>query len=111
MGAYQSRFGTAGQDLPRYNFSSFHTFPTDQEKSISVGDHALRLVRERQQVHPLFHGPDINWDAIEETMKYGISDQMRLNPEEYAIMMSQGKFFRTKEAQEKVRNLFIFCLI
>lgn len=103
LGAFQCRFGTAGQDLPRYNFSSFSSAPYDTPSSISVGDHSLRLVRERQLVNPIFHGPEINWDAVEQVMKYGIVDQMRLNPENYAVMLSQGKYFRSPEAQKKVR--------
>lgn len=69
-----------------------------------VGDNAVRVVRENRQIHSIFHGPDINWDALEEVMKFGIKNQMRLNPEEYALMISQGKHFKSSESQAKVRQ-------
>jgi actin-related protein len=70
-----------------------------------VGDNAVRVVRENRQIHSIFHGPDINWDALEEVMKFGIKNQMRLNPEEYALMISQGKHFKSSESQAKMMEI------
>ncbi len=55
---------------------------------ISLGDNAFRCIREGFDAEQLQRG---NWDHLEDLIDFGLSASMRIDPQNFAAMFSQGK--------------------
>lgn len=80
-----------------------HSF--DDVDCYSAGDHALRCLQEGNQVVPFFEDGSVDSLRLESLVKYGVEHQMRLNTPDYALMLSKGKYFKSKESQMKVLSI------
>ena len=110
LGTSCCRFGASGQNAPSHVFRSdiCEVTQTDGMKKTLFGDEVFRRIRtEPFEVRSLLETDSTQkWDDLEKLLNYGFQDRMRINPKEYAFLVSQGKHFNDFASQEKVSGMF-----
>ena len=115
LGSYKMRFGTAGQDLPRHVFRADCGYLDgkcngNDRKSV-ISDVGLRCISENVEISNPFHVQDnnnteINWDILEDILKYGLVDCMRIDPLEYPIFLAESYFKSNKNKEKMIELMF-----
>lgn len=85
-----------GEDTPRVIFPSFVGRPQQREvmfgtgqKGVYVGSEAKFRRDEISHKYPIDRGVVTNWDDMETIWSYTFSNELRVSPEEYPVLMTE----------------------
>ena len=94
-----SKNGYAGEDQPRSVFPTIIGYPkyksimTDVEHYVReyyIGEEALGLRGVLKLVYPVEHGVINDWEAMEKIWHYTFYNDMRVNPNEHPVLMTEA---------------------
>ena len=110
IGSVSSKFGTAGEDLPRHVFRSDIGLIDNHEGSSVpkkvVGDVSLRYVRDNVEIENVVTSDGtINYDHYEVLLRHGLEDCMRVDPTEYPLFLSNSNHADFLKSSEKMMEL------
>jgi len=96
-GSGMCKAGFAGDDAPRSVFPSIVGRPKNPEIMIGM-DYADSFVGDEAQVkrgvltlkYPIEHGIVTNWEDMEKIWHYAFYNDLRVNPEEHAVMLTEA---------------------
>lgn len=110
-GSGMCKAGFAGDDTPKIVFPSIVGRPhyplamTDMElRDGYVGEEAQNKRGILTLRYPIEHGIVINWDDMEKIWDYTFDSELRVSPEEHAIMMTDAPL-NPKENREKMTQI------
>lgn len=105
IGSCLSKFGTAGQDLPRHIFKSAIGISDNSQKNL-VGDICLRHVASNIEIITPFKESRQNlYSHIESLMSYGLIHSMNIDLKEYPLMFAEGAIGETTAEKCKILDL------
>ncbi|KAK7084779.1 hypothetical protein SK128_001977 [Halocaridina rubra] len=94
-GSTTSKVGFAGEDEPRVVFSNIvgrlhqGLLSSSTNKDYYVGDQALQQPNILKVQHPIERGFVCDWEAMETLWKYTFYDELRVCPQEHAILLTE----------------------
>jgi actin-related protein len=96
-GSGMCKAGFAGDDAPRSVFPSIVGRPKNQEIMVGM-DYQDAFVGDEAQVrrgvltlrYPIEHGIVTNWEDMEKIWHYAFYTDLRVNPEEHAVMLTEA---------------------
>merc|ERR1712125_187076 len=103
--------GVAGDDAPRSVFPSVVAYPKYEETMVGMG-HKESLVGDEAQGmrgvmklhHPIDHGIVNNWDDMEKIWQHTFTSELRVNPEEHPVMLTEAPL-NPKANREKMTQI------
>lgn len=103
IGHANCRFGQAGQDAPRLVFRTDMGRLSEQGADrFIVGDSALRVLRENLDIVSPFNEGDIEWNAMESLLRYGLdSCLLHVDQRDYPLLLAENQF-QTNSQKEKL---------
>lgn len=134
LGSYRCRFGAAGQDSPRHIFrtdvgirngNEMETDNNQINNSYIIGDSNLRVLKSTINIdHPYKivdnndndsnstnsdisnKNYDINMNEIEALLQHGLTNCMRIDTQEYPLLLAEGPFTSRKQKEELIEIVF-----
>jgi len=96
-GSGNIKAGVAGDDAPRSVFPSVVAYPKYEETMVGMG-HKESLVGDEAQGmrgvmklnYPIDHGIVTNWDDMEKIWSHTFTSELRVNPEEHPVMLTEA---------------------
>jgi len=96
-GSGNIKAGLAGEDQPKSVFPSVVAYPKYEEAMVGMG-HKESLVGDEAQGmrgvmklnYPIDHGIVNNWDDMEKIWQHTFTSELRLNPEEHSVMLTEA---------------------
>jgi len=104
-----SRFGTAGQDLPRHILKTNvgYTTEDDSNRKYLVGDTSLRFIKSNMEIVKPYDKDIINWDHIEAIFEHGLLDKgMKVDSTDYPLMLCESIFTSSQNKQKLLEILY-----
>ena len=110
-GSGMVKAGFAGDDAPRAAFPAVVGRPRHQSvmvgaasKDTYVGDEAFAKRGILSLRYPIEHGIVTNWDDMKKIIHYTFYEELRVAPEEYAVIMTESAF-NPKSCREKLTQV------
>lgn len=96
-GSGNIKAGLAGDDAPKSVFPSVVAYPKYAETMVGMG-HKESLVGDEAEGmrgvmllnHPISHGIVTNWDDMEKVWSHTFTSELRINPEEHPVMLTEA---------------------
>jgi actin beta/gamma 1 len=105
LGSGMIKAGFAGDDEPRAIFPAIVARPRDgMSNDCYVGEEALSKQDICTLKYPLEHGYVTNWDDFEEILHHLFYNELKVAPEEYAVLLTEPSL-NPKENREKMAQL------
>lgn len=110
-----SKNGYAGEDQPRSIFPTLIGFPKYQSimsdvdhyvREYYVGEEAMNLRGVLKLIYPIVHGVVTNWDAMEKIWHYTFHNDLRINPTEHPILLTECPLNPLSNKEKMVEILF-----
>ena len=112
-GSGMIKAGFAGDDNPRTAFPSVIGRPKHKvsmagmgKKDIYVGDEAEAKRGILQLKYPIKHGIVVNWDELERIWHHAFYNELRVSPEEHAILTTESPL-NPKSNREKMTQMLV----
>mmetsp|Transcript_162982 Transcript_162982/g.313067 ORF Transcript_162982/g.313067 Transcript_162982/m.313067 type:complete len:379 (-) Transcript_162982:114-1250(-) len=117
-GSGMCKAGFAGDEAPRCVFPSLVGRPRQQRillgtdtKDCYVGDEAQSKRGVLTLKYPIEHGIVTNWDDMEKIWHHTFFNELRINPEEHAMIVTEAPMNPRKNRERMVEMLFEkFCV-
>lgn len=97
VGSGMCKAGFSGDDAPRAVFPTIIGRPKHQNimvgggfKDIYIADEARKLQGVLQTSYPITHGIVTDWDALERIWHHVFYNELKVPPEEYAILLTEA---------------------
>jgi len=107
-GGFNIQAGFAGDDAPRAVFPSIvghHKNPSPGVENWYVGDEAHSKRRDLNLIHPIESGICTSWDDMEKIWHHTFHNELRINPSEFKVLITESSIDRTKENREKAMEI------
>ncbi|UJG42245.1 MAG: actin family protein [Candidatus Heimdallarchaeum endolithica] len=107
--------GFAGEDQPRSVFPTLIGYPkyqiimTDVEHYVReyyIGEEALNLRGVLKLVYPIEHGQIGDWDAMERIWHYTFYNDLRVNPNEHPILLTEPPLNKNVNKEKMAELMF-----
>jgi len=94
-----SKNGYAGEDQPRSVFPTLIGYPKYQSimsdvdhyvREYYVGEEAMNLRGVLKLIYPIIHGMVTDWDAMEKIWHYTFHNDLRVNPSEHPVLLTEA---------------------
>ncbi|KAJ5076013.1 actin-7-related [Anaeramoeba ignava] len=123
-GSRYTKAGFAGDDLPRSVFETVigkpinpRIFIGSEKKEYYIGDEARSKMGILRLRYPIENGTVSNWDEMSKIWKFIFEEELRVESEEYSVLLSE-KSFNPKSNREKAMEIMFeefkvpgFCLV
>ena len=107
--------GFAGEDQPRSVFPTIIGYPkyqiimTDVEHYVReyyIGEEAINLRGVLKLVYPVEHGQVQDWDAMERIWHYTFYNDLRVNPNEHPILLTEPPLNKNQNKEKMAELMF-----
>ncbi len=107
--------GFAGEDQPRSVFPTLIGYPkyqiimTDVEHYVReyyIGEEALNLRGVLKLIYPVEHGQIQDWDAMERIWHYTFYNDLRVNPNEHPILLTEPPLNKNSNKEKMAELMF-----
>ena len=107
--------GFAGEDQPRSVFPTIIGLPkypivmSDVEHYVRkyyIGEEALNLRGVLQLSYPIEHGQVIDWEAMENIWTYTFFNDLRVNPNEHPVLLTEPPLNKRKNKEKMAELMF-----
>ncbi|MHA1305144.1 MAG: actin, cytoplasmic 2 [Candidatus Heimdallarchaeaceae archaeon] len=107
--------GFAGEDQPRSVFPTIIGYPkyqiimTDVEHYVReyyIGEEALNLRGVLKLIYPVEHGQIQDWDAMERIWHYTFYNDLRVNPNEHPILLTEPPLNKNTNKEKMAELMF-----
>lgn len=113
FGSYMTRVGFSGDDAPRSVFPTvvgrpkYHpTMVGLRRRDTLIGDEAMTLRGELKLSYPIQGSTIVNYDDWERTVHHGFYNELRVAPEEHAIVFNVPAFAPRAQGHKMCQTLF-----
>jgi len=110
-----SKNGYAGEDQPRSVFPTLIGYPKYQSimsdvdhyvREYYVGEEAMNLRGVLKLIYPIVHGMVTDWDAMEKIWHYTFHNDLRVNPSEHPILLTEAPLNPSSNREKFAEILF-----
>ena len=110
-----SKNGYAGEDQPRSVFPTLIGYPKYQSimsdvdhyvREYYVGEEAMNLRGVLKLIYPIEHGVVNDWDAMEKIWHYTFHNDLRVNPSEHPVLLTEAPLNPSKNREKMSEILF-----
>lgn len=110
-----SKNGYAGEDQPRSVFPTLIGYPKYQSimsdvdhyvREYYVGEEAMNLRGVLKLIYPIEHGVVNDWDAMEKVWHYTFHNDLRVNPSEHPVLLTEAPLNPAKNREKFAEILF-----
>ncbi|MHA2331485.1 MAG: actin, cytoplasmic 2 [Candidatus Hodarchaeales archaeon] len=110
-----SKNGYAGEDQPRTVFPTLIGYPKYQSimsdvdhyvREYYVGEEAMNLRGVLKLMYPIEHGIVNDWDAMEKIWHYTFHNDLRLNPSDHPVLLTEAPLNPAKNREKMAEILF-----
>jgi actin beta/gamma 1 len=110
-----SKNGYAGEDQPRSVFPTLIGYPKYQSimsdvdhyvREYYVGEEAMNLRGVLKLVYPIAHGIVNDWDAMEKIWHYTFHNDLRVNPNEHPVLLTEAPLNPAKNREKMAEIMF-----
>ncbi|MDH5644828.1 MAG: actin family protein [Candidatus Heimdallarchaeota archaeon] len=110
-----SKNGFAGEDQPRSVFPTLVGYPKYQSimtdvdhyvREYYIGDEALNLRGVLKLHYPIEHGQVDNWEAMEKIWSFTFFNDMRVNPAEHPVLLTEPPHNNRKNREKMAELMF-----
>jgi actin beta/gamma 1 len=110
-----SKNGYAGEDQPRSVFPTLIGYPKYQSimsdvdhyvREYYVGEEAMNLRGVLKLIYPIEHGVVNDWDAMEKVWHYTFHNDLRVNPSEHPVLLTEAPLNPAKNREKFSEILF-----
>ncbi|MFX1537642.1 MAG: actin, cytoplasmic 2 [Promethearchaeota archaeon] len=94
-----SKIGYSGEDQPRSVFPTLIGYPRFQSvmsdvehyvREYYIGEEAMNYRGVLKLIYPIEHGVVTDWDAMEKIWFYTLHNDLRVNPSEHAVLLTEA---------------------
>jgi len=112
-GSGMTKAGHAGDDAPRAVYRTVVGYPRTSTtmvgrdgsgETLYLGDETIGKEGEVKLKYPIEHGIVTSWDDVEKLWDYGFSKELRVNPEEHAVLHTEAPL-NPKSNREKMTQI------
>jgi len=110
-----SKNGYAGEDQPRTVFPTLIGYPKYQSimsdvdhyvREYYVGEEAMNLRGVLKLMYPIEHGIVTDWDAMEKIWHYTFHNDLRVNPSEHPVLLTEAPLNPERNREKMAEILF-----
>jgi len=110
-----SKNGYAGEDQPRTVFPTLIGYPKYQSimsdvdhyvREYYVGEEAMNLRGVLKLMYPIEHGIVNDWDAMEKIWHYTFHNDLRVNPSEHPVLLTEAPLNPERNREKMAEILF-----
>jgi actin beta/gamma 1 len=110
-----SKNGYAGEDQPRSVFPTLIGYPKYQSimsdvdhyvREYYVGEEAMNLRGVLKLIYPIEHGIVNDWDAMEKVWHYTFHNDLRVNPSEHPVLLTEAPLNPASNREKMAEILF-----